>query len=100
MSTQPLESRMSFRHHLPVFVAQLVLTAAAVLISRTAGRGLAGTAAVMVVAAANAAVVAFALMGVRRSGRWIVLLLLATIVFVAGLLVWPAWDVYERTGAY
>ena len=85
---------------MPVFVAQLVLTAAAVLISRTAGRGLAGTAAVMVVAAANAAVVAFALMGVRRSGRWIALLLLATIVFVAGLLVWPAWDVYERAGAY
>jgi len=100
MGTQPMESRGSLRRHLPVLVAQLVLTAAAVLISRTAGRGMAGSVAVMVVAAANAAVVAFTLMGARRSGRWIVLLLRATIVFVAGLLVWPAWDVYERAKVY
>jgi hypothetical protein len=44
--------------------------------------------------------VAFTLMGVRRSGRWVLFLLLATTVFVVGLLVWPAWDVYERAGAY
>ena len=100
MGTQPMESSVSLRHHLPVFAAQLALTAAAVLISRTAGRGLAGIAAVMTVAAVNAVLVAFTLMGVRRSGRWIVLLLLATIVFVSGLLVWPAWDVYERARAY
>ena len=95
-----MESRVSLRHHLPVFVAQLVLTAAAVLISRTAGRGMAGSAAVMAVALTNAGIVAFTLMGVRRGGRWVLFLLLATTVFVVGLLAWPAWDVYERAGAY
>jgi hypothetical protein len=79
---------------------QLVLTAAAVLTSRMLGRGMTASIAVMIVAAANASVVAFALMGVRRSGRWIPILLVAVVMFVLSLLVWPAWDAYGRAGGH
>jgi len=80
------------RRFLFAFVSQLVLTAAAVLASRLN----VGTIAVMSLAAVNASIVAVTLMGVRRDGRLISLLAAATLVFLVGLLIWPAWDVYER----
>ncbi|MGC4083575.1 MAG: hypothetical protein QM736_16050 [Vicinamibacterales bacterium] len=55
-------------------------------------------AAVMLVAVVNGGMVAVFTMGVRRDGRAIVWLAVLTIVLLAGLLVWPAWDVAYRGG--
>lgn len=85
------------RPYLAVFVAQLVLTALAVLVSRVEELGnVLGIAAVMLVAAVNGGMVALFTMGLRRDGRLIVGLAVLTLVLITGLLIWPAWDVSQR----
>ena len=85
------------RPYLVVYVAQLVLTVLALLVSRVQelGNGLT-IAAVMLVAAVNGGMVAVFTMGVRRDGRAILWLAILTIVLIAGLLVWPGWDIAHR----
>ena len=94
MHSTPTDGTPNIGRYLAVFASQLVLTGVAVLLSRLGGR--AGMTAVMLVAAVNAALVAVVLMGVRRDGRIVRMLALATVVFLVGLLAWPAWDVAQR----
>jgi hypothetical protein len=96
MNATSADGTFELRRYLAVFVAQLVLTGVAVLVSQLDLGVRTGVAAVTVVAVLNAAMVAVVLMGVRRDGRFVSALALAVIVFAVGLLVWPAWDVYER----
>lgn len=96
MNTTSADEMTDARRSLALFVTQLVLTGAAVLVSRLElGVGL-GIAAVMLVAAVNASIVAIFLMGVRRDGRLVTMLALGTIVLISGLLIWPAWDISQR----
>lgn len=96
MNTKVDDGTTDVRRTLTLFVAQLVLTGAAVLVSRLELGGRVGMAAVMLVAAVNGSMVAVFLMGVRRDGRLVTMLALGTLIFIAGLLVWPAWDVSQR----
>jgi heme/copper-type cytochrome/quinol oxidase subunit 4 len=96
MTTTSADTTVNLRRYLTVFVLQLALTGAAVLVSRLELGVRTSVAAVMLVAMLNGGLVAFALMGVRRDGRLVSMLVLAVLVFVVGLLVWPAWDVYDR----
>ena len=96
MNATAADGTFGLGRYLAVFVAQLVLTGVAVLVSQLNLSARTSMVAVAVVAVLNAGMVAVALMGVRRDGRLVSVLALAIIVFVVGLLVWPAWDVYER----
>ncbi len=96
MNATSADGTFELRRYLAVFVAQLVLTAVAVLVSQSNLSARTSMAAVALLAVLNAGIVAVVLMGVRRDGRLVSVLALALIVFVVGLLVWPAWDVYER----
>src|SRR3954447_13865921 len=96
MNATSADGTFELRRYLSVFVMQLVLTAVAVLVSQSNLSARTSMAAVALLAVLNAGIVAVALMGVRRDGRLVSVLALALIVFVVGLLVWPAWDVYER----
>lgn len=88
----------NLRRYLAIFASQLVLTGAVVLLSRLGGR--IGMTAVMLVAAVNASLVAFVMMGVRRDGRLVSVLAVMTVLLLIGLLVWPAWDVAERARVF
>ncbi|HUR32599.1 MAG TPA: hypothetical protein VM032_02320 [Vicinamibacterales bacterium] len=88
------------RRYVLVFVAQLVLTGMAIAVSRRGSGSAGGAAAVLLVSAINATIVATGLMGVRQGGRLVGALILITLIFAAGLLGWPAWDVYERARAF
>jgi caa(3)-type oxidase subunit IV len=97
MADTSLDRAPDVRPYMVVFVAQLVLTVLAVLVSRVEDLGTSlGIAAVMLVAAINAGMVAFFTMGLRRDGRLIGWLAVLTLVVVVGLLVWPAWDIGGR----
>jgi heme/copper-type cytochrome/quinol oxidase subunit 4 len=96
MTPTSADATVNLRRYLTVFVSQLVLTGAAVLVSRLNLGVRTSVAAVMFIAVLNAGMVAFTLMGVRRDGRFVSIMALAVLVFVLGLLVWPAWDVYDR----
>lgn len=97
MAESPVNSAPDVRPYLVVFVAQFVLTVLAVLISRVEELGTSlGIAAVMLVAAINAAMVAFFTMGIRRDGRLVSWLAILTLAVIVGLLVWPAWDIGGR----
>ena len=95
-----MEKMPNPRGYLTVFVSQLVLTALAVLVSRMDLGGRWGGVVVMGVATVNGLLVAIMLLGVRREGRLVSVLALAVVVFLVGLLVWPAWDVAQRTRVY
>lgn len=97
MSDTPMNSAPDVRPYFAVCAAQLVLTVLAVLVSRVEDLGTTlGVVAVMLVAAINGGMVAVFTMGVRRDGRAIVWLAVMTMVLIAGLLVWPAWDISQR----
>lgn len=97
MAESPVNSDPDVRPYAAVFVAQLVLTVLAVLVSRVEELGTSlGVAAVMLVAAINAGMVAFFTMGIRRDGRLITWLAVLTLLIIVGLLVWPAWDIGGR----
>lgn len=53
----------------------------------------------MAVAVVNAVVVAMWSMRVTRD-RTVVMSAVVLLVIIAGLLVWPAWDVLTRTGSW
>ena len=95
MTSQSAEPRPNVRRYIALFAAQLVLAAAAVIASLM-DRGRSTTGIIIVAAAANALVVAVGFMGVRRDGWIVSTLVMCTALFIAGLLFWPAWDVYER----
>lgn len=85
------------RPYVVVSAVQVALTILAVLVSRTEGLGTTLTAmAVMTLAAMNGGMVLTFTMGLRREARFVLWLALVTIVFIAGLLVWPAWDIGQR----
>jgi len=96
MNTTAIDGMTDVRRSLTLLVAQHALTGAAVLVSRMELGVRVGIAAVMLIAAVNGLMVAVFLMGIRRDGRLVTLLALGTLVFIAGLLVWPAWDVSQR----
>lgn len=98
MVSQPADSQPDIRRYVAIFVAQLALTGAAIGASRL-GLGTASTVVlVAAVAAVNAVVVALGFMGVRRDGWVVPLVVVVTVFFLIGLLFWPAWDLYERSG--
>ena len=84
------------RRHVVTFASQLVLMLATVAVSRLDLGVRLGATAVMLLAAVNATVVAVALMGVRRDGPLVRMLVVLTLVVIVGLLVWPAWDTAYR----
>ena len=96
MPPSQTEAARPLSRHLTVLAVQLVLTVLAVLASRMNLGEDARSVAVMGVATVNGLVVAIALLGVRRSGWMVSTLALAVVVFIVGLLVWPAWDVAQR----
>ncbi|MFN7915814.1 MAG: hypothetical protein U0Q55_10795 [Vicinamibacterales bacterium] len=97
MSDPSMPSAPDTRPYLVVWAAQLVLTLLAVLVARVEALGTTlGIAAVMLLAIINAGMVAVYTMGIRRDGRAIVWLAVVTVVLIAGLLVWPAWDISQR----
>ena len=96
MQPAQTETTRSQGAHLIVVALQVVLTLVAVFVSRMElGVRMSGV-LVMGVALLNGVVVATALLGVRRSGSIISGLVVCTIVFIAGLLFWPAWDIAAR----
>lgn len=88
----PEAAGSDLRRYGVAFVAQLVLTIAAVAVSRLELGVRLEAAAVMALAAASGAMVAVVLMGVNRESLLVRLLVLLTLVLIVGLLMWPAWD--------
>jgi len=80
-----------------VGIAQLVLTLLAVLVSQVGELGVRlGALAVMLIAAVNGGMVAVFTMGIRRESRFVLWLAALVLVLIAGLLVWPGWDISQR----
>jgi caa(3)-type oxidase subunit IV len=100
VSHVPEQPAPALGRHLAVFGVQVCLVLGAVAVSRLDPGGMASVAAVMTVAAANAFLVAFALMGIGRESRLVSILVVMTLVIVVGLLVWPAWDVAGRARVF
>jgi heme/copper-type cytochrome/quinol oxidase subunit 4 len=96
MAVSRAESKPDPRRYVVLFVAQLVLTGVAVLAGSLNIGPRSAAALVMVVAALNGTVVLFDLMRLGRSGRIVVLLFAALVLFVVNLLFWPAWGQYDR----
>jgi Na+/proline symporter len=96
MRSSNTEATRTLTSHLTVCAVQLALTALAVLVSRMSVGSHALAVAVMSVATVNGLVVALSLMGVRRHGWMVSTLAVCVVVFIAGLLTWPAWDVAGR----
>ena len=96
MSPSQNETTRTLSGHLTVLAVQLALTVLAVMASRMNLGEHARSVAVMSVAIVNGLVVAIALLGVRRSGWLVSTLAVSVVVFIVGLLVWPAWDVAQR----
>jgi hypothetical protein len=86
--------------HLAIAAAQVVLTLLAVVVSRLGLGGHVGAVAVMGLATVNGLIVALAVLGVRRNGALVSWLALGVVVLIAGLLVWPAWDVAARARVF
>lgn len=78
---------------------QLLLTALAVTLFQVSRGARTTPTAVMAVAVVNAVVVAMWSMRVTRD-RTVVMSAVVLLVIIAGLLVWPAWDVLTRTGSW
>ncbi len=79
---------------------QLALIALAVAVAQLMPAGRGTIAIVMVIAAMNGAVVAFGAMGLNRDGWMVSALMAMTFFFIIGLLIWPAWDVVERSRVF
>lgn len=90
----------SVQRHAGVLVAQCVLLALTVLASTMLPGSRMTTGAIMALAALNGAVVMFGAMGARRDGWMVSALLAMTAFLIIGLLVWPAWDVAERSRVF
>lgn len=88
--------RFDARHAAATAIVQLVLVAAAVGISQLDLGGRTTLWLVLALTTLNGMLVAFLLLGVKRSGWMISLFAVITVVFIVSLLAWPAWDVYER----
>jgi caa(3)-type oxidase subunit IV len=84
------------KKYLPAFLALVGLTALNVAVTRVMSRGLLASVVVLTIAAVEAAIAAMVFMHVGRERRWVYGALLLTVVVLAGLLFWPAWDVYDR----
>jgi len=99
---QPAETQTptSQGAHLLIVGVQIVLTLVAVLVSRMGLGVRLGGVAVMGIAAVNGAVVATTLLGVRRAGTIVSGLIICTLVLIAGLLFWPAWDIAMRARVF
>ncbi len=96
----PADTAPHSRRHLLTLATQLGLMLATVAVSRLElGVPLRAT-AVMLLAAVNATVVAVVLMGVRRDGVLVRMLVVLTLVVIIGLLFWPAWDVAQRVRVF
>jgi heme/copper-type cytochrome/quinol oxidase subunit 4 len=85
---------------LTVFVSQLALTAAAVAVSQSVSATRFRIVGVMLLAAVNGLVVALVMMNLRRDSRLVAVFAIVLAVCLAGLLAWPAWDVYERVRVF
>jgi len=96
----PADTAPDSRRHLVTLALQLLLMLATVAVSRLDLGVRLGATAVMLLAAANATVVAVVLMGVRRDGRLVQMLALLTLVVIVGLLIWPAWDAADRVRVF
>jgi caa(3)-type oxidase subunit IV len=83
---------------LGVPLAQFALIAAAVVVSRLELSHAARSGGVLLLATLNAGLVTLFFMRLRLEARFITVLVVFTLLFIAGLLFWPAWDVYERVG--
>jgi hypothetical protein len=83
-----------------VFASQLVLTVVAVVLSRLNMGTRAVAVMVMGAAGLNAAIVVLMLMGLRRERSLVPVFVIVVLVVVAGLLGWPAWDIYERARTF
>lgn len=89
--------RQSVRRHAIVLLAQVALVALAVAASLSMPAGHQTTAVIMVIAVANGATVALGAMGVKRDGWMVSTLMAMTFFFIIGLLIWPAWDIAQRS---
>ncbi|MFN7984781.1 MAG: hypothetical protein U0Q11_23300 [Vicinamibacterales bacterium] len=94
------ETPRSQSAHLLIVGLQIALTLVAVLVSRMNLGVTMGSALVMGIATLNGAVVATTLLGARRNGTLISGLVICMIVFIAGLLIWPAWDTAYRARVF
>lgn len=90
----------SVRRHAVVLIAQFVLVALAVLAARVLPAGRTTTGVIMALAAINGAAVVFGAMGVRRDGWMVSALMATTAVLIIGLLMWPAWDIAQRSRVF
>lgn len=84
------------KSYFPALLALLGLTAANVAVSRLTSRGTMSAIVILAIAAIEAAIGASVFMHVGRERRWVWGALALTFVVLAGLLFWPAWDVYDR----
>jgi hypothetical protein len=88
------------RGFMTAFVLQLLFTGAAVVVSRVSTGSRRAGVLVLGLALLNAATVSWVMMGLRTERRSIVVFIVLVCVFAAGLLLWPAWDVYERARTF
>lgn len=92
----PTTTSPDIRRVVTAFVLQLLFTLAAVAVSRVAPGPRERALLVLGLALLNVATVSWMAMGLNRE-RWLVVAMVALVcVFAAGLLLWPAWDIYER----
>lgn len=98
MHSTPADS--GARRFLLIGAAQFALVGLVVLVSRLDLAGSVRSAAIMGTSLVNGLIVALALMGVRRDGRMIALLALGVVVLIAGLLIWPSWDTFDRVRSF
>jgi Na+-translocating ferredoxin:NAD+ oxidoreductase RnfE subunit len=91
----PDASSPNVRSHMAVAAVQMLLVLLAVAASRLAGSGT-GRVAVMVLALANGALVAWSALGLRR--QWLPVYVIVAVMLVTSslLLVWPAWGFIDR----
>lgn len=100
MQLAQTETTRSQGTHLLIVGAQLALTLVAVLVSRMNLGVRTGATLVMAIATLNGIVVATTLLGVRRNGTIISGLAICMLVFITGLLIWPAWDIAVRARVF
>lgn len=96
MDPSPPAFRFDAKRAVVVSVLQIVLVAAAVMVSQLGLPVRASMTAVMALTTLNAMLIAFLLLGVARDGRLVSVFAIIVAVQIIGLLVWPAWDIYER----
>lgn len=97
MASTSIDTTADVRRYLTAFIAQIALVGAAVFVSQQ-GLGALGSRVVVIGAAAlNAVVVLLVMMDARRGPRLVSALVVVILVLVTVVLLWPVWDLLERT---